>query len=423
MSSPARWCALVAMCLSARAEAAAPPLRLFIDCQSGGRTRACPSFLRSYVDELGTLAYTSLADAELVLYVNQTEVALEDQLHLRAVSQGEQGLSAYEITYRLDTRLPVEEQREALRPAFWRVLAPFLAQRDPALVEITLADSAEQVDAQAERSSPWQFAVGGQGWVDWSESNTYLSLSSSISMGYLTVKERMGLSAYGSWDINRQPPLEIDGQTYSLDTDTWDVSGGGYYARNLGPWWSVGVTAGASADDPEGRYALTVGGEAGVSRDFFKADDPRGNELSITYLVGVQCDWYRRVNVLGEEQVCFPTQRLSVYGSIQFDRVELWAYLSAAMQLDRPAARYEVALGPTLSVQVGRNLDLDFGVDLTQQAVPGPAGVDTSNFEEVTRANYANPLELSGQVGFRVHFDRTNGARNGRFESGWWSRF
>lgn len=72
-----------------------------------------------------------------------------------------------------------------------------------------------------------------------------------------------------------------------------------------------------------------------------------------------------------------------------------------------------------MSVRIGPHIDLDFGFDLTKQAIPGPADVDQTSFEEVTRATYAAPLVLGGNAGFRVHFDRTNGARNDRFESGW----
>ena len=408
--------------MSTVAEAAAP-LGIFLDCQSWGRTRACPTFLRSYIDELDAVAYTSRADADIVVYVNQVAVALDDQIHLRAVSSLDEGLESFEITHELNTRLSVEEQRKDLQPAFQRVILPFLLQRQPEVAEITFLEPEDEDEDEEKKTSPWDFSISGYGWLTWSDSNTDISLYGDMSMGYITDKDRVLLSVWTDWNLTKQPPLIVDGETLSLDSETWSVGGNGQYAHNFGKWWTLGVIAGASAEDPEGRYAFTFGSEVGVSRNFFALDDPRGNKLSIIYLVGMQCDWYQFTNVLGEDQVCFATQRLRLYGSIQFDTFDIWAVFSAGMQLDRPAARYEIVVRPNISFQLGPNLDLDLGVRLVQQAIPGPAGIDTTNFEQVTRATYANPLVVSGDFGFTLHFDRTNGSRNDRLRTAWSSQF
>lgn len=405
------------------AEASAAPLGVFLDCQSGSRTRACPSFFRSYIDETEHLVATSQADADVALFVNQTVVANDDRIHLRFVSRRADGLQEFELLYDLDTRDPVEDQRVSLRPTFLRGIAPFLAQHAPEAVDVSLSSVPSGSEAAEGAGSPWWVSFGGDGSVDWSENATNANVRGNIQLGSLTAKARWGVSAYGGSFVQRQPPLVIEGEEISLDQDTWDVRAEAHGSYNVAEFWSVGVISAVGASDPESRYVLWAGGEAGVSRDFFPADDPRGNRLAISALVGVQCDWYQRKNVLGQEQTCFPTARLSSSGSVTLDTLSFWAGVTARIELTHPGRRYEVWVSPGMSVRLGPNVDLNLGVGVTQQAIPGPAELDQASFEEVTRNTWAVPLRLSSWAGFRIHFDRTNGQRNDRFFTGWGPSF
>ena len=61
-------------------------------------------------------------------------------------------------------------------------------------------------------------------------------------------------------------------------------------------------------------------------------------------------------------------------------------------------------------------MDLGFTLSVTRQAIPGPLDLDTSSFEEVTRADYAEPLQLDGFLNLDIHRRSTNGVQNNRFE-------
>ena len=404
---------------------AAEPLGVFLDCQSWGRTRACPSFLRSYIDETDHLVATSQADADVALFVNQTPVANDDRIHFRFVARDEGGLPSFELTYDLDTRQTVDEQRAALRLTFLRGMAPFLAQHVPDAVEVRLVpleQGADPVDSRGQ-GSPWWLSFGGNGSFDWSENATNANLGGNVQVGYLTEKTRWGAAVYGNWFLQRQPPLVIDGAEISLDQDTWDVRGEAYASTQVTDYWSIGAIAGVGASDPESRYRLWTGGEVGLSRDFFRVDDPRGNRLNVAALLGVQCDAYRRTNVLGQDEACFPTARLSSSGSVTFDNLSFWASITGRIELTAPARRYEIRVSPGGSVRLGPNVDLNLGLGITQQAIPGPAALDQASFEEVTRNTWAVPLRVNAWAGFRIHFDRTNGARNDRFDTAWGPSF
>src|SRR5678816_2165374 len=75
----------------ARADAVAgvvEPVRIAIECQEAGRTKACPAFLRGLVDEHRVLLASPRAGADLVIYATATTIGQLDRMHLRFVGQG-----------------------------------------------------------------------------------------------------------------------------------------------------------------------------------------------------------------------------------------------------------------------------------------------------------------------------------------------
>lgn len=139
-------------------------------------------------------------------------------------------------------------------------------------------------------------------------------------------------------------------------------------------------------------------------------------QLAVAYLVGAQADWYHRTNMLGEDEAFFPTHLIVAGGTVVFDTVELDVDLSVQAELLNPLQRYAISGGGDVSLTLGDHVDLDFDLYATHQAIPGPADIDTSSFEEVTRSSYAEPLGIRGSLSFSVHFDNTNSARNDRFD-------
>ncbi|MBK9032410.1 MAG: hypothetical protein IPL61_14055, partial [Myxococcales bacterium] len=111
--------------------AAGPPLRLAIECQGGGRTKACPAFLRGLIDETPVLLASPRATAQVVLYVAQAAIGNRDRVHLRFVGDVRGGPASIELDVDLDTRATDDDQRAQLRPAFVRGVALFVAALYP----------------------------------------------------------------------------------------------------------------------------------------------------------------------------------------------------------------------------------------------------------------------------------------------------
>jgi hypothetical protein len=155
----------------------------------------------------------------------------------------------------------------------------------------------------------------------------------------------------------------------------------------------------------------------GLERNWFPSDDPRGNRLAATYLVGVQADAYNATNTIGEDAATFPTHMLLMQGMVRRDRTELWLDLSARAELLQPTRRYVLGVNGSVDMLMGNHASLRFSMGVTQQAIPGPASVNTSNFEEISRASYAEPLSLNSDLNLTVFWANTNGARNNRLQS------
>ena len=147
------------------------------------------------------------------------------------------------------------------------------------------------------------------------------------------------------------------------------------------------------------------------------SDDPRGNRLAATYLIGVQADAYNLTNTIGEDQAVFPTHMLLMQGMVRRDRAEVWLDLAARAEVFQPTRRYVLGATGNIDVLLGDHLSLWLSVGVTQQAIPGPGAVDASSFEEVSRASYAEPLSLNSNLNLRVFWANTNGARNNRFNT------
>lgn len=404
----------------ALAESSAPattwsPLRVAIDCQNEGRTRAC-AFLRGFIDASEVLAYVPRAEAQVVLYVNATARTNDDIVQLRYVSELPSAPPSLELLQTLDTRNPDDEQRASLQPAFLRGMGPFVTAVNPEAVTVSLARPAEGTEVAA-KTTPWGVGVYLGGWGSWTEDFQYLSIWDGIWVYRLTTRSRFVAGVAHDAELEAQPSLQVEQHTVSLDSSSSSVGGSLLYGYNLDDHWTVGGLARGGHEDPDGQYLGTARAHAAVERNWFPSDDPRGNRLAATYMLGAQADWYNHTNQLGQDQALYPTHGLMLQGTVRVDTVDLTLELGAGAELLHPLQRYVLSVSGDMDLTLGDHVDLNFNMGLTQQAIPGPTQIDTSSYEAVTRADYAEPLSLWGNLNIRVHWDHTNGERNNRFDA------
>ena len=404
------------LCSGEASGASWSPLRVHVECQRSGRSDACQS-INSLLQEQDVVTLVPRSDAQVVLYVNVTEQANDDMVFLRAVGEVPGAPDSFEQIHPLDSRASIDDRRAALEQPVLRSLAPYVAAIVPGAVAVEFSPPAEATLEEAP-GRPWGLSMWLGGWGSWTEDYQDFSVWDGVSVYYLTNYGRALLSVWHDRYLEWQPPLLIDGEEVSLNSDTQSIGGSLGGATNLNPHWSVGGVTRGGHDDPEGQFLGTYKAHAGVEYDLFPSDDPRGNRFAVAWLGGVQADWYNQINSIGQTEAFFPTHMLLVEGTLQRDTVEVSLELGAQGELLHPLRRYGLGADLDLDLTLGDHVDFGFSLGVTQQAIPGPGEVDNTDYESITRASYAEPLQVNGHFNLRIHFDNSNGARNNRFQAG-----
>jgi hypothetical protein len=403
---------LMLMCASA---ANAEVLHVDVECETSGRTKACPAFLLGFLDENKLFLAAPRASADVVVYVNAIDVALVDRLHLRFVGTVTGAPPLVETDAELDTRSTDDEQRAKLETAFDRGIALFVAAHDPDLVSVVL--SAPHGDKPVVATSPWDFSFGISGSGSWSGPYQSSNGSFNTSLARTTEHTRLSASMGANGSINRQPALHLDdGTSISTDTTPWSESAnlGGAYLFN--DHWSTSGSFSASRSDPHSVISRSMAPTVGVRWDKYKANDPRGNSLSIGYSATYELDDYNVRDVLGESSAHYLTHSLFASGSIRKDKTTYSLSVGLGAEMFDPARRYQLSASPAITWQLGGHVDLSASLSVTKRQVvaPDPTAVDMASYAEVSQLSYAEPFSVNASFGLTFHWDRTNGARNDR---------
>lgn len=407
---------LVLVGVLSSAQAQTTPLRVDIECEQIGRTKACPAFLLGFVDANKVLLNSPRAGADVVVYATANAVALDDQIHLRFVGHIPGAPEVLELDVLVSTRLTDDQQRAVLGPMFLRGIALFVAARYPGAVDVTLSTPKDVASARSVTSA-WgaTIALSGNG----NYTDRYRNASSEIDFRgvYITRAFRALTGGSIGGGINDQPPLTLaDGTTVSLNTKMWQFSFGAEAVYLLDRHWSIGEGTYSQIQDPKAQYAYNVRSRGALEWDLFPADDPRGNRLGIFYHLGWAVDRYNIRNVLGERYAQYPLTGIDATGTIRHDHMSYGLTLQSDLQLDHPGRRHTLTAAPFVTFQIGTHIDLNLSVSMTQRELPrpDPNAIDPSDYATLSRLSYAEPLALTATIALTLHWDPTNGERNDR---------
>ena len=400
------------LCAIARAQA----VHVDIECEQPGRTKACPAFMLGFLDANKVFLAAPRASADVVIYVSAIEVAQHDRIHLRFASTLAGTPSLVELDTELDTRDDDDTQRAKLEQAFLRGIALDVAARDPDLVTIALG-TPHAAETAPKDTTPWDISFGISGNGSWSGPYQTANGSLNASATRTTEKTRFSASAGASGSLNRMPPLVLpDGSKLSTDTTPWSLSAGLGGAYLFDDHWSASGSLSASHGDPHSvtRDALTP--SAGLQWDKYKANDPRGNKLSIGYSASLQLETYNLPDTLGETSAHYVTHSLFASGSVRKDKTDYGLSVGIGGELLHPERRYTLSASPSVTWKLGGHVDLSVSASVTKREVvgPDPRAIDMTSYAAISNLSYTEPLSVTGSVGLTIHWDRTNGARNDR---------
>jgi hypothetical protein len=404
---------------AAPAATTAEPIRVAIVCEVTGRTKTCPAFLTGLVEQHPVLLVSPRAVADVVLYAAATEVALIDRIHLRFVGRMPGAPPVIEIDVAVDTRATDDVQRAALAPAFLRGIALYVAVRHPGAVTVGLEAPAAGA-AAATDTSPWGIVLELSGSGSYTDRYRSASAEAAVVGRYITEPWRALSLVVVSGKLNRQPPLILDdGTPVSLDSEEWQVRFGAEVIHSFDDTWSLGVGSYTVFQDPKGQYDFQTRSRAAFEYDMFRSNDPRGNRLGVFYHLGWQVERYNLRNELGERFAQFPVHGIDAVGSVRKDQLTFGLTLETAVQLDHPGRRHQLTAAPFTTIQLGNHVDLSLTLSVTQRRLPAPdpAVIDPSDFEQLSRLSFTEPLSLTGTISLKFHWDPTNGVRNDRIES------
>lgn len=385
------------------------PLRLTIECQDVGRTKACPAFLRGFVDETPLLLASPRARAQVVLYVTAAEIANTDRLHLRFVGEVRGAPESIELDVDLDTRADDDTQRAQLQPAFLRGVALYVAALYPDAVAIELT-APEQDEVKATSTTPWGAALSLSGYGSWTRNYQSGNAYANLTVTRVEPTSRLKLSAGGNAGMSRSPPVG----GVSFDTNSWGANAHVAYDRSINHCYTYELRSTVWRDDPHGQYRYGWEAGAAVEWDRYPSDDPRGNVLAVAYGVDYRVEGYNFPTVDHARFAHYPQHNLGLAASLRRDKVTLSASASATAELVHPARRYTLSLSPGVEIQLGAHVDLALSWSITRRELPEFV-IPEDDPQAVGRAEYAEPTSMDGSVSIRLHWDATNGARNNRF--------
>lgn len=387
-------------------------------CEATGRTKVCPSFVNGFIDANKVLLLSPRAGADVVLYVTATQVALVDRVHLRFVGHMVEAPTVTEIDVDVPSRGTDDEQRRQLEPAFLRGIAVFVGARHPEAVTVVLSEPA---GAQARaHTTAWGFATGGNANASYTDKYRAASGDFNIRLSYITTDFRLLVAGFANGGINRQPPLTLDdGTVVDLNSYNWGTSGGAEAIKLISQHWSYGLGSYSEIDDPRAQSSFGQRTRAAIAYDEFRADDPRGNRLEIFYHLGWAYERYNLRNELGETRAWYPVHGIDAVGSVRHDRITYGLQLETNVQLDHPRRRYSLTASPYTTIQLGDHIDLALSLSITNRELPAPdpAVIDPSDFQQLSRLQFAEPLSMNASLSLDFHWDATNGERNDRIGS------
>ncbi|CAN5903320.1 hypothetical protein BH11MYX3_BH11MYX3_10050 [soil metagenome] len=406
------------VCGATRAHAQGAPIRVAVECEQPGRTKACPAFLLGIIDANKVLLSSPRAGADVVIYATANEVALIDRMHLRFVGKVQGAPPLVELDVDLDSRATDDEQRAKLEPVFLSGIVLFVAARHPSAVAITLTVPPDLAAAKVD-TTPWGIQLGIN--ANGSYTKNYRSANSELNLAsrYLKRHFRALAGLFMNGGVNRQPPLMIDGKEVSLNSHQWAIRGGAEVIHSWCDRWSIGIGSYTGFEDPESQYRYSSRTRAALEFDLFPADDPRGNRLAVFYHLGWGIDRYNIENELGETFAQYPLHGIDAFGSVRHDKISYGLRLSSDVQVNHPTRRHLFTAAPFITLQLGTHVDLNLSFSVTQREFPppDPAAIDMKDFSQISRLSYAEPLSLTGSIGITLHWDPTNGVRNDRLES------
>jgi hypothetical protein len=381
-------------------------LRVFFDCQGGGRGGLCD--FNFYRREIPFVNYTrDRADAQVHLLITREGTGAGGQLYTLDFI----GREDFEG---IDDRLTVGTiPNEASEQSMTRIAASvrlgllrYIARTDQAsdiqvIYEVTESGDAGNVARpEDDKWDFWTFRVRMTGGLNVDARTESYRLNGGFSANRITDDLKLEFSIGGNYNESR---FEIN------DSTTVTSIREGYNFEGLNVWslnerWSFGVNY-ETGRSTFGNYDLRIEGGPAIEYNIFPYRESTRRQLSFLYTVGVRHYKYIEPTVFLRTEETRPRHELSAglgirqpwggaYGSLEFSQ-----YLH-----DLEKNRFEVRLGADFRLFRGLSLNFNTNYQRIRDQLNVPAGDATEEEVLLRQRILLSGFEYSFSVGFSYTF-------------------
>jgi hypothetical protein len=339
---------------AAQQPAAAPEVRVFLDCPDGG----CDSdYIQTETPWVSFVRDRTAADVHVL--VTRLETAAGGSEYTMALV-GRERFAAMGDTLRFVSR--PGQASDLVRQGFTRTLqlglVPFAARTATgARLRVTAEEAPVGQAAAAAAGDPWNawvFEVQLGGSFDREDRQRELSLESGLDARRITEGWKFGVEADA--DVEREH-FELDDRTVTSRAESY--SGGAVLVRSLGANWGTGMEASAGSSTFQNTELLVRVAPA-VEYSVWPYAEATRRQLTLQYSLGVSSFAYREETIFDRLSETRPTQAFVVGFDVQQPWGSAEADFEAASFLD-DLEQYRLEADANLDLRLMRGLALSIG--------------------------------------------------------------
>jgi hypothetical protein len=330
------------------------PLRVFLDCRSGGCDGA---FFRTELTWIDHVLDQKDADVH-VLITGQGTGGGGTEYTIRFIGHGQWEGEEDTLQRNTEAAATEDDRRRTLVQAFAVGLSRFAALTPVgAKLTVTAPTSATTTAQTSAAADPWNF------WVFRTNLNLFMNGEATSKSLNLNVNQSANRTT-AEWKININAGINYntdeydlgDGELFESSRRGWNVNG--LLVKSLGEHWSIGGKAGASRSSFN-NHKLNVRVAPGIEYNFFPYSKSTNRKLTVQWTAGINRFVYDEITIFNkteetkwDQAVMTSLDLRQAFGTISFD-------IEAAHYFDDPS-KYRIQFFVDNDIRLTRGLSVRF---------------------------------------------------------------
>lgn len=389
----------------------APPLRVFVDCN----THCDHTFFRTELSYLEWMR--DRADADAHILINEIETGGGgSQYELRFIGQGRFGGRADTLSYFAENAATDDDIRRGIVRQIQLGLVQYLLDTPWADHIVVDVDAPEAAAGSTQGDDPWNawiFSVHGEADVEGESSFFGGQLSTGVSAQRITDRWKISLAFDNNYDEQR---FDVDSVT-EVTRVRRDWGANTLFVRSIGGRFAAGMLGSVRSNTFE-NLDLSIGAAPAIEYNFYPYGDYTGRYMTVLYTLGVNAVNYQEITAFEKlEETLF---RHTLTAAVGFNQPWGDVRLSAeGLQYLHDLSYRRLVISGGTEVNLIRGLSLDMGGDFSWIADQLSLRQRDLTDEEILLqgGQLATDFSYELRIGLSYSFgSRSNRAVNPRFD-------